>query len=243
VFLIIYKLEKYMKKYLIGLSALLAMGAAFASGDTFMARPASYAVGGTVVGVDVGWGWSNGYFSNMDFTGGIGFNNRNEYNGAPDAGAYIGYKFHPTTNLLLGVELGYKFVGYSSADLKTGNEEIDRTLTVYQNVIDLLFTAHYYVYKGWNLFGKIGVAGTLQTDPAVNDLVDITTGTISNADAVTNFRLLPEYSVGMGYTWNQKLDLHLTYNHIGSGELGDSDMFLTTQSIMLGLSYTFPSGK
>jgi hypothetical protein len=226
-----------MKKYLIGLSALLAMGVAFASGDNFMAKPASYAAAGTVIGIDVGWGWSNLYLNGSD-TG----NTRDNYYGMVDGGAYIGYNFHPTTNLLMGVELGYKFLGYSSDDNFGDNDRNSYSASMYQNVADLLFTAHYYVYKGWNMFGKIGVAGTFQTDPYLNENSD---------ESETNFRLLPEYAVGIGYTWNQKLDLHLTYDHVGSAEnnglLGPvvsngDDAFESNNSIMLGISYTFPSG-
>jgi hypothetical protein len=227
-----------MKKYLIGLSALLAMGVAFASGDNFMAKPVSYAAAGTEIGIDVGWGWSNAYITDDTYKG--AYNGRNNYYGMVDGGAHVGYNFHPTTNLLMGVELGYKFTGYSSGSgsyFVNDYAKVDFDQTVYQNIVDLLFTTHYYVYKGWNLFGKIGVAGTFQTDP-FSDAV--TTGTAD--DSVTNFRLLPEYQVGIGYTWNQKLDLHLSYDHIGSDNLDDFDQFLTTNSIMLGLSYTFPSG-
>jgi hypothetical protein len=232
-----------MKKYLIGLSALLAMGVAFASGDNFMAKPASYAAAGTVIGIDVGWGWANNYLDE-DFLP------RNNYFGMVDGGAYIGYNFHPTTNLLMGVELGYKFLGYSSMDkINIGDESFDTdSLSAYQNVADLLFTAHYYVYKGWNMFGKIGVAGTFQTDPVTDGLVSAAVDeSDDSSNSVTNFRLLPEYALGIGYTWNQKVDLHLTYDHVGSAENnffinGGQDGFFSTNSIMLGISYTFPSG-
>lgn len=232
-----------MKKCLVGLSALLAMGVAFASGDNFLAKPASYAAAGTVIGIDAGWGWSNAYANSLDFSDGSPdvFKNRNDYYGMFDGGVYVGYNFHPTTNWLMGVELGYKFVGYSSTTLKIpgDDETFSKDLSTYQNIVDLLFTAHYYVYKGWNMFAKAGVAGTFQTDPLVTDVTVLAS---NSDDTVTNFRLLPEYTLGMGYTWNQKVDLHLSYNHIGNAVLVDDDLFMTTNSIMLGLSYTFPSG-
>lgn len=207
-----------MKKYLIGIAAAAAVviaGSAFAAAN----MQSSYLKAGPVVGIEAGWSQQDLYFKSAD-----------EYYGSIGGGVYVGYNFEsPNFNhWLFGAQLGYKWLGYQ--DESRGK--------IYSQAVDVLFGAKYYVYEGVNMFAKAGFATLIQTyDDLVTPLMN---GGIKNE---TYFRLRPEYQIGIGYAFNQNMDLYLAYNHIGADGV-DVETYAPyavprTNALLVGFSYTF----
>lgn len=133
-------MEELMKKYIIGISAGLALifaGFAMASGDTFV-PPKATARGGFVIGANVGYGelntpnifanYNEAFLNSLFSTGGIvplppftakiTSNSSNQDTGAFIWGVNLGYdhqlaKVGWLSNALLGFEVGYKDLGES----------------------------------------------------------------------------------------------------------------------------------
>jgi opacity protein-like surface antigen len=211
-----------MKKYFISLGLLLIIFGSAMAGNT-MYFPNSYAKAGPYLGIDAGWSFLSIYAGQDDE---IDQHGRIGYYGSIPFNAYVGYNFQLNDYLLLGVELGGQFLGSRNWEDASSTEYSEESLS--QQAIDLLFTSRIYVYKGWNFFGKLGVAAIYQISKNIifkdNHSWDI-------------FRFRPEYVIGMGYTFSKQIDLHLMYQHTGSES--DDDDIAASSAVMLGLGYTF----
>jgi hypothetical protein len=217
-----------MKKYIISLCMLLVTTiTAAASGDNLaqpqpsMYFPQSYAKAGPYVGLDGGYSHFSIYAGQDDSADVHG---RNDYFGSLAFNGYFGYNFQFNNYFLLGTEIGLQLLGSSS--YTDDQESISENLS--QAAADILFTGHFYVYKGWNFFGKLGAAMIIQNSKNI---------IYKDNEDLSMFRIRPEYVIGTGYTFAKQTDLHFMYEHVGSES--DADSMAATDALLLGISYTF----
>jgi opacity protein-like surface antigen len=145
-------------------------------------------------------------------------------------GAYIGYDFAVQPKTLIGVELGYKGVkGIQSSILFIFLHDSE------QDASDLLLTAHYYIARGWHIFGKTGLAYVEARH----------TGQCIWCSGITHKerRIEPELSIGTGYTFFGRFDVHAAYTYIGGSNNHENQHLkatvFSTNMLMLGISYKF----
>ena len=223
-----------MKKTLIGVSAGLALclsSYAFAKGDVYAPTDNPYTKTGFEVGIDAGWADYS-----MAGYGILGDEDTNNF----AAGAHIGYNWELTNhpNLQFGAEFGYKYLGTLS-DYGQGYLAVPGVDGAYldhlrQHVLDLLLTAKYYVYQGFNLFGKAGVANVLQ-QTKYKGTVHSSSDSWSSSEDIWGLR--PEVALGAGYTFYKHLDVHVMYDHIASD--ADSTSIVGSNTVLAGLSFVF----
>ncbi|GAG59766.1 unnamed protein product, partial [marine sediment metagenome] len=129
------------------------------------------------------------------------------------------------SNVLLGIEGGFKDLGEASYDYDN-NHYASSDATFKQNInydsyaIDALVTLHAYIWQGWNTFVKGGVA-VLNTKYTYKYTRDPVSTTNPNLDIDQSFwNLRPEVEVGTGYTFDltpsMHLDVHIMYEHIST---------------------------
>jgi hypothetical protein len=164
-------------------------------------------------------------------------------------GTHVGYDFQITPDLLIGPELGYKNFNQSK-HFKMLYIKYDESYK--QNALDLLIGTHYYVYQGFNIFGKLGAAYV------TSNTIDLTCSYSNNKNNMVTYiqpkhghahKIEPEFVLGIGYTFLEHIDTHLAFTYIG----GDShqikvrynDNYLSkariyaSGALMLGVSYKF----
>lgn len=148
-------------------------------------------------------------------------------------GAYIGYDFAVQAKTLIGVELGYKSVkGFQNLIIIPFWRLFDDSE---QDTTDLLLTAHYYIARGWHIFGKAGLAyvEARHTGQCIwcSGIVD------------KERRIEPELSIGTGYTFYGHFDVHAAYTYIGGTDDHEHQYpkarVYSTNMLMLGVSYKF----
>jgi hypothetical protein len=190
-------------------------------------------------------------------------------------GVHGGYDWQTGTNSLVGLELGYKDLGESkySGSLKanttystmfSGPPPVDPTHTnvdasrkIDEQTLDLLLTYHYFVYQGFNVFAKAGVADVYsQTRQIINldatfppqnsaQVAPLVAKYIPGLEATTHvWRLEPEMQVGAGYMFAQHVNVYAYYDHIGDSAPSVWDHLSQAKaygvnSIWAGISYTF----
>lgn len=217
-----------MKKHIMSFGLLLLSGAALASDDVITKKepsmyfPESYAKAGPIIGVDLGY-LHHSIYAGQDDADNI--HGRDTYFGSLSMNGYVGYNFQFNNYLLLGTEVGLQFLGANSY---TTDEQEYNEQSLSQGAADILFTSHFYVYKGWNFFGKLGAALVFQDSENI---------IYKDNSEITMFRIRPEYALGLGYTFCKKTDIHFTYEHIGSES--DADDIAATDALLFGVSYTF----
>jgi hypothetical protein len=199
------------------------VGVAVASGDDSMYFPASYVKAGPIIGEDIGYLHHSIYPGQDDITN---IDSRVDYFGSITVNAYVGYNFQFNNYLLLGAEIGGGFLSSTSYSDSHNPEYNNEELAQY--ALDILFTSHLYVYKGWNFFGKLGAAMLYQVSKNI---------IYKDNQEIAMFRIRPEYAIGLGYTFSKQIDLHFMYQHIGSES--DADSIAASDALLLGVSYTF----
>ncbi len=169
-------------------------------------------------------------------------------------GGYVGYNFPLLARVLMGVEVGYKYQGqsrYKSNAVETSFGNFLRNhISVTQQAVDALVTSKIYLWRGLNLIGKGGAAyvGSRTKDASQFNLG--ITGSLTTK--ATIWRIRPEFDLGFGYTFNNKIDLNLIYTHIGGTDANTVGSFRYYNSgpdklpgvfeynaLTVGLSYTF----
>jgi hypothetical protein len=258
-------------KVLTGLAICVSVTAAYANGDI----QTSYAKPGFVVGLEGGWGnlntpdpvYPRGFILPFD-TATVYFNKDHDI-GDFMWGAHVGYDFQTGSNSLVGVELGYKDLGRSkySSNLGINFDEdssidfaTDFSRKIDQQAVDLLLSYHYFVYQGFNVFAKAGVADvyskTRQNLSVSLDTDDTTFNNIRIPAAIFNgeisalsgsksiWRLEPEVQLGAGYMFAQHVNVYAFYDHIGDTDSSVGDHLTqakvyNSNSVWAGISYTF----
>lgn len=263
-------MKKQFSKILMGTIICAASTVAFASGDSYNRSTGSFIKDGWSIGIDGGYGYlsSPEAFYPNDFSvatdGTVDTYTASAEVGDWVWGVHIARDFRISTNMLLGLELGYKDLGDANNHInheRTTNRdniihEYNETLNrdYSQNAVDFLLTAHYYLWQGLNIFGKAGVA-YVQSD--TNQFYD-NTFPIEDGGPIIEplngdndiWRLEPEFSLGVGYMFKCNIDIHAAYTYIGGANdqpiaTPENAMFLpkakvySTNMVMAGISYTF----
>jgi len=255
-------------KFLISTFATFAISASALANGYIPTSTPSYAQPGFIIGVDTGYGYVHSpesvYPSDSTFTldnASINYGSTNDI-GHWVWGAHVGYDFSVLSNFLFGCELGYKDLGRSNngfaLNISDSEEEIGSgslSRGYHQSAVDFLFTAHYYPIEGLNFFGKIGAAYVRSSDSQQLDTSDISIDD-ENTTPIrtiirslgsghhTIWRLEPEFSLGVGYTFSSNIDVYVAYNHT-CGSSQDTTLLPTqaivypTNSISGGISYKF----
>lgn len=170
-------------------------------------------------------------------------------------GGYLGYNYSVLSTLLLGVEVGYKYLGQSTyhslaRDIISVNT-LDNEIKVNQQAVDFLVTGKLYVTQNINFLAKAGPAYVRsQTKQDSRFIFTGISGELST-DAVI-WRIKPEFALGVGYTFKDNMDLNLTYTHIGGVDTNVTGLYrfynvtpdrtpavFEYNGLTLGLSYTF----
>lgn len=223
---------------------------------------------GWIAGADVGWGYLDTPEDNLAF-------GDNDYTHIPtlihlsqnhDIGNIIwgihgGRTFDITPNMLLGFEAGYKDLGKSKYK-STGKwfgwyiPPFYLSREVNQQAIDALLTCNYFVWQGLNLFAKAGMAYVGSTTRQTFYIKDEENLLPYNAKK-SIWKLRPEVIFGMGYMFNNHMDIHILYDYINGVSETKWDMFgndywegkiwpfppkpkiYGANLIMGGISYTF----
>jgi hypothetical protein len=157
-------MTKNFSKISIGAIILAASSAALANGNNLQPT-ASYANQGFLFGIDAGIGASLTPSTQYSLANGVKF----------------GYDFKVAPDLLVGLESG----------IKSFNQH--NTHAYGQDAIDLLLTTHYYLYKGFNIFGKAGAAFV------ISDVYS----------DKQHYKIEPEFGLGVGYTFLKNFDAHI----------------------------------
>lgn len=261
-------MTKNFYKLLTGVAICAASTVAFANGDNYHSTGKSYAKPGFSVGIDGGYG----YMSSPEETYPNNYTVDEEYKYTSDAdvgdytwGVHVAYDFKVRPNTLLGFELGYKDLGsnhhqYAYEDLSSAEDQyyFQGSRDYQQNAVDLLLTAHCYLYQGFNVFGKVGAAYVRSdvTQTATSDTdSEFFNIPLSALEGETDiWRLEPEVSLGVGYTFSNHVDVHAAYTYIGgandqpiveTGITDNNSMYqseakvYSTNMLMLGISYIF----
>lgn len=254
-------------KILLGAAVCAASTVAFASGDSYGRGTEPFIKGGWSIGIDGGYGYISSPEAN--YPNDYHFDDAYIYSSFADVGdwvwgAHIARDFKVSTNLLMGMELGYKYLGSNDHGYSYQSTEDDDffffegSRSYQQNAVDFLLTAHYYLCHGLNIFGKAGVA-YVNSDVSQHahsdtdaEQVDIALSALEGDNDI--WRLEPEFSLGVGYTFKNHIDIHAAYTYIGGANdqpivnyspFENDSMFqakakvYSTNMVMAGISYTF----
>lgn len=170
-------------------------------------------------------------------------------------GGYLGYNYSVFSSFLMGMEVGYKYLGQSnyhsfSRDLLSVNF-LKNDIRVNQQAIDFLLTGKLYVSKNISFLAKAGPAYVRSQTKQDSDfnLVSFAGGLPTD---VVIWRIKPEFDLGVGYTIYNNIDLNVTYTHIGGVDTNVTGLYrfynavpdktpavVEYNGITVGLSYTF----
>ena len=241
---------------------------AYAGGDPYHHNH-MMADGGFVFGVDAGYG----YLSTPEETypNNYTYNSTYKYSADTDAGdyvwgAHVGYDIRVKPGTVVGMELGYKDLGKTTAGYTyttsgSTTHIFDLSRKYEQNAVDLLLTTKHFIYKGFNIFGKVGAAYVksnidqhASSDTTADTMVShVPLAAIEGDNSI--WRIEPEMSIGVGYTFYNHLDVHAAYTYIGgandqpivdvSNSSTNTSVYYpkarvySTNMLMVGISYTF----
>jgi hypothetical protein len=257
--------------------AICASASAYAMGEY---APA-YFKPGFVLGVDGGYGFLNtpDKMYPGDFTlvnpmpnGGNVWNlvlDQHQNIGSFIWGVHAGYDFQTGTNSLVGLELGYKDLGRSKYEVEGTYHNDVNAIDMYplvnatisqkmdEQALNLLLTYHYYVYQGFNVFAKAGVADVYASqhqniDVAITGRINekqlqtlTFNGSMLGLDGCNHvWRFEPDMQIGAGYTFAQHVNVYAYYEHIGDNAPSIWDHLSQAKayainSVWAGVSYTF----
>lgn len=215
--------------------------------------------GGWVIGADIGYGYLNTQEEEIASPTAYTIPPTTEIQdqthkiGDLVGGGYLGYNFPVSDRLLAGLEFGYKYQGRSKyhshlVDTSTGSF-INNEIKINQQAVDALLTGKYFVWGGLNLIAKAGAAYVHSRTKQDNSFNIGTSGFLCTNAAI--WRIKPEVDLGFGYRFD-KVDLNLTYTHIGGVDTNVTGLFRFYNSgpdrtpavfeynaLTVGLSYTF----
>ncbi|TAL63171.1 MAG: hypothetical protein EPN84_05380 [Legionella sp.] len=213
----------------LSLTALLISNAGFAGtmGDVHSMGPHS----GWLVGGDVGYGYLSTQETDLNapaFTSQspatTAFQIQDHRIGQWVGSGYLGYNFLITERFLAGLESGYKYLGESKYSTRlqapTGSTggSFNESVKVEQQAIDVLITGRYFVWNKVNFIGKAGAAFVYsQTKQLYTQIINVPSTSFPNAVFYGNdkiWRIKPELAVGVGYSFNEHLNLNLLFTHI-----------------------------
>jgi len=258
-------MRKYFLMYGLGFACLLT-SSVFASGRAnILHQPTSYAMPGWVVGADVGWGYLGTPKDNLTIPYYPNFPQSHDI-GDVVWGIHGGRTFDITRNALLGFEVGYKDLGkskYKSSGEWDPPRIVNLTRKVGQQTIDVLLTGNYFVWHGFNLFAKAGMAYVGSTTEQTFYDSNFPHEKLPYYNTKKSiWRLRPEVILGMAYMFNNHIDIHVLYDYIYGvsetkwGPYGGSDyIWQVVRSfpskpriyganlVMGGISYTFTDSK
>lgn len=143
-----------------------------------------------------------------------------------------GYLWAADSHLAYGIESG---VAYNKNKLEL-NLFDDTVTTGYKSInLDLLGVLKYSFDSGFNVFGKAG-ANYSHVTTYIEDNQGNETDTGTTPD-----QIFPEVALGMGYQFNQNVEMDLTastsFTKAGSGK--NSQIGTFNNNLMLGLTYHF----
>lgn len=170
---------------------------------------------------------------------------------------YLGYNFSVLESLLMGVEVGYKYLGQSRyksyAQDTISNSFFDNDIKVTQQAVDFLLASRFYVSRDFSFIGKAGAA-YVYSDTKSSSNFNLAPFVGGLPTDVSIWRIKPEFSLGVGYALSSSVDLNLTYTHIGGVDTNVTGLFryysitpdklpavFEYNGLALGLSYRFGS--
>ena len=216
--------------------------------------------GGWVVGGDIGYGYLS--TQEEDLLPPVPVTippvgealSQNHRIGSLVGGGYLGRDFTFSERILLGLEVGYKYLGkskYQAFTIDARNNFISSNIEVNQQAVDFLLTGKVYIWQRLNLIGKVGAAyvcSETKQNSSFN-VARFTGGLITDA---TIWRIKPELGVGVGYTWDTNIGLNIMYTHIGGADTNVTGLYRFFNSgpdrtpavyqynaLTAGISYTF----
>jgi hypothetical protein len=170
-------------------------------------------------------------------------------------GGYAGYDFHVSERLLMGLEVGYKYLDRSkyhtiSNDFLSG-VFATKFVKVNQQAVDFLLTGKFFLSPHINLIGKAGAA-YVRSKTTENSVVNIVNDFGSLSVAPVIWRIRPEFDLGVGFSFYSNLSLNLIYTHIGGADANVTGLYrfynvgpdstpavFQYNALTAGLSYSF----
>lgn len=248
------------RKLLLGLTAVSAFVCASSYAGT-MGDISSPQRGGWVVGGDIGYGYLS--TAEEDILTPVPFSTpasteiaiQKHHIGNLVGGGYIGLAFPVFERLIMGPEVGYKYLGQSKyrsfgSEFISGNF-LRNHIKVTQQAADFLVTGRLYVSPRLSLIAKAGGA-YVYTKTRQNSEFFLSTIVGGLNTKASFWRIKPEFSLGAGFGVTSKLDLNVMYTHIGGADAnvtGSTRFYSSTpdrtpavfeyNAITAGLSYTF----
>ncbi|MBA2650703.1 MAG: outer membrane beta-barrel protein [Tatlockia sp.] len=248
------------KTLLLGLTGVASLISAASYAGT-MGPIETFHRGGWIIGGDIGYGYLSTQEEDilapvpLTFPALTEVQDQHHKIGDLVGGGYVGRDFEVSNSLLLGLELGYKYLGqskYKGHTIDNLSFNFIRTdIQVYQHAVDALLTAKYYVWQGLNLYAKAGAAYVRsKTTQASNFNIGSIAGGLFTEDTI--WRIKPEFDLGFGYTFGNNLGVNFTYTHIGGVDTNVTGLFrfynngpdrtpavFQYNGLTAGLSYTF----
>lgn len=180
--------------------------------------------GGWVVGGDIGYGYLGTQEENILSPAPVTtpplteIQDQHHQIGSLIGGGYVGRDFAVLERLLMGLEVGYKYLGQSKyrtlAFDSFSNDFIDTNIKVNQQAVDFLLTGKVYIWNGLNLIGKVGPAYVRsKTEQNSSFSFTGTAGGLATKTAI--WRIKPEVDLGVGYTFGNHIGINLMYTYIG----------------------------
>jgi opacity protein-like surface antigen len=248
------------RKLLLSLIGATALVSASSYAGT-MGEIASPERGGWVIGGDIGYGYLS--TQEEDILTPVPFSTplsteialQKHHIGNLVGGGYVGYAFPVFERLLMGPEVGYKYLGQSKyrsfgSELISGNF-LRNHIKVTQQAGDFLLAARLYVSPRFSLIAKAGGAYVYTKTRQENQFFLSTIRGGLNTKA-SFWRIKPEFSLGAGFGVTSKLDFNVIYTHIGGADANVTGSLRFYNSgpdrtpavfeynaITAGLSYTF----
>lgn len=146
----------------------------------------------------------------------------------------LGYQF----NQNFALEAGYLRLGQTKVDgvAYKGTNKLG-TLTMQQNVVDLLAKGIVPICDKFNLYGKAGLAYVNTNMKAVVQTVPVASQTdLNDAAHVARHKLAPEVALGVSYDITPNVSIDTSWTHIqavGKNRPGNIDF------VAVGLGYNF----
>lgn len=212
--------------------------AAFASAALFLSCFAQASPITTLTGLMIGihGGYSTLESPSTDLPNGSNTSYR-DY--APTYGAELGYKWAVSPTVWLGLEGGLNFGG--SSTYKTTISGQSSHVKVSQKDGEILLSAGFIADGGFNLFAKAGWSYVLQRTRGVES--NVTSFTHGNSSRLQG---RPKVELGVGYFFVSNLNLTFSYSHLFAKQQTsfpmDNATVVSNNSVLLGLTYTFPIG-